>query len=177
MLWAEVCRARFFPHFSRSRGARVSHACVADAGDNENLSESLWKRGSCELRNCKSANVELRCRVIYATNAECFSTMSSVKVRDYNERICKALKCGDLEEVGRILQSNPECLGYVQKLTDVQSKILAFHLPSYTDENGWTPMHLAAYWNKGECLRLFIAHALRHGVDADVAANRYRYFP
>ena len=50
------------------------------------------------------------------------------------------------------------------------------YLPRYKDENGWTPMHLAAYWNKGECLRLFIAHAHRHGVEAHNAANRYKQF-
>ena len=48
----EVCRARF-SLTSLALALRTSHACVADAGDNENLSESLWEQGSCELRKCE----------------------------------------------------------------------------------------------------------------------------
>ena len=48
-----------------------------------------------------------------------------------------------------------------------------FNLIRYKDENGWTPMHLAAYWNEGECLRMFIEYAKRHGIDAHTVANRY----
>ena len=48
-----------------------------------------------------------------------------------------------------------------------------FNLLRYKDENGWTPMHLAAYWNEGESLGLFIEHAKGHGIDAHNIANRY----
>ena len=41
--------------------------------------------------------------------------MSTVKAKDCNEWIRKAMKCDDLEEVERILKSNPECLGYAEK--------------------------------------------------------------
>ena len=40
-------------------------------------------------------------------------------------------------------------------------------LDRYKDENGWSPMDLAAYWNKIDCLELFIAHALRYGIDVN----------
>ena len=73
----------------------------------------------------------------------------------------------------------------MKRATLFQAVFLTHVIPRYKDENGWTPMHLAAYWNEKECFRLFIEHAKRHGIDAHNVANRYvskselpvRHFP
>lgn len=91
--------------------------------------------------------------------------MSSSKKSDHNNEFCLACARGDLSAVQTILSKSPEsvhCLGPV-------APEHREHMTKADAAEGWTPLHLAAYYGHGPVVEVLISMGAKVNVRSENA--------